>query len=239
MFKRTLHLNLRSGAALLAAVAAALATGEAPNARAAAQSTVSYGWPVKPFDRPHPILGAFSDRRTVFSAAPTVNGVLDGAGLFSFHEGVDISAPNGTAVYPVRDGRVTTASMEKSRERVVVDCPDGVEFEYWHIIPRVRVGDWVTTDRTVLGTILTPNGHVHLTEVRDGKPVNTLARGHLTPYSDTTAPTVQSSSFRSDSGGSAFATFVRGRLDLVAEAYDTPSLPVPGIWHDMPVTPRF
>lgn len=33
------------------------------------------------------------------------------------------------------------------------------------------------------------------------------------------------------------ANFVRGRLVIVAEAYDTPSLPVPGIWHGMPVTP--
>src|SRR6478752_2410249 len=103
MFTLTPHLNLRSGAAILAAHVA-----------------TSYGWPVKPFDRPHPIRGAFGDPRTVFTVAPTAGGVLTGPGLFSFHEGIDISAPNGAAVYPVRDGRVTTASLEKSRERVVV-----------------------------------------------------------------------------------------------------------------------
>ena len=237
MFTLTHHLNLRDGAAVLAAVvAAAVATGEAPVARAA-HSSAPYGWPVKPFHHAHPIRGAFGDPRTLFSVAPTMAGVLTGSGLFSFHEGVDISAPNGTAVYPVRDGRVTTASLEKSRERVVVDSPDGVRFEYWHITPRVRVGDLVTTDRTVLGTILKPNGHVHLTEVHGGRPVNPLAPGHLTPYADTTAPTVRSIGIRLASGGAAFANFVRGRVDLVADAYDTPSLPVPGIWHAMPVTP--
>ena len=31
--------------------------------------------------------------------------------------------------------------------------------------------------------------------------------------------------------------FARGQLFLLAEAVDSPALPVPGIWHDLPVTP--
>jgi hypothetical protein len=237
MFTFTPHLNLRSGTAVLAAVAAAaLAVGEAHPAVAARAST-AYGWPVKPFHQPHPVRGDFGDPRTVFAAAPTAGGVLTGPGQFSFHQGVDISAPNGTAVYPVRDGRVTTASVAKGGERVSVQCPNGVEFQYWHITPQVHVGEWVTTDRTVLGTILKPNGHVHITELRNGRPVNPLAPGHLTPYSDTTKPIVESIGFRLAAGSTAFANFVRGRLDLVAEAFDTPSVPVPGLWHHMPVAP--
>ena len=92
--------------ALLAAVElAAAASPAARPASASATSSESYGWPVKPFDRRHPVRGSFGDPRTVFTAPPTTAGVLHGAGQFSFHEGVDISAPNGTAVYPVRDGK--------------------------------------------------------------------------------------------------------------------------------------
>ena len=31
--------------------------------------------------------------------------------------------------------------------------------------------------------------------------------------------------------------FVRGSVQLYAEAYDTPTIPVPGEWRDMPMTP--
>jgi hypothetical protein len=243
MSKHTAHLNprdVRHGALVLAA-AAALATAHAANARStsvtSATSSGSYGWPVKPFDRQHPVRGAFGDPRTIFTAPPTADGVLHGAGVFSFHQGVDISAPNGTAVYPVRDGRVILAVAAHGEEEVAVLCSDGTAFEYWHITPRVRVGQWVTTDKTVLGTILKPAGHVHLTEENDGRLVNPLAAGHLTPYTDATTPRVQAIGFQSDAGQNAMVNFVRGRLVLVAEAYDTPSIPVPGIWGGMPVAP--
>jgi hypothetical protein len=140
-------------------------------------------------------------------------------------------------VYPVRDGRVTVASLEKSRERVVVVSADGVSFEYWHLIPHVRVGEWVVTDRTVLGTILKPAGHVHLTEVDAGRIVNALAAGHITPYRDETVPRVEAIGLQLATGNAAMVNFVRGRIALVAEAYDTPAIPVPGIWRGLPVAP--
>ena len=72
-------------------------------ALASAGAASSYGWPFKPFNKQHPIRGFFGDPRTVYE-----NGVLaggfDGPGFFSFHQGVDISAPDGTPIYPVVSG---------------------------------------------------------------------------------------------------------------------------------------
>ena len=34
-------------------------------------------------------------------------------GSFSFHQGVDISAPDGTAVYPVADGTVMSLNADR------------------------------------------------------------------------------------------------------------------------------
>ena len=64
----------------------------------AAASPAGYGWPVKPFDREHPVRGNFGDPRTVFAGPPTRRTLMAAGGSFQFHFGVDISAPNGTAV---------------------------------------------------------------------------------------------------------------------------------------------
>jgi murein DD-endopeptidase MepM/ murein hydrolase activator NlpD len=55
---------------------------------------VSYGWPVKPFDQQHPVRGFFCDPR------------IGDQGGKSFHFGVDVSAPDGTAVFAVEPGTV-------------------------------------------------------------------------------------------------------------------------------------
>src|SRR5207237_1482099 len=85
---------LRSSRLVLAALVLALA---------AAGGASAYPWPIKPFNKQHPIRGFFGDPRTVFE-----NGVLaggfDGLGFFSFHQGIDISAPDGTPIYPVVSG---------------------------------------------------------------------------------------------------------------------------------------
>src|SRR5881275_2234 len=52
----------------------------------------AYGWPVKPFHKPHPIRGTFGDPRFH----------LDAEGqLSAFHFGVDIPVRDGTPVYAV------------------------------------------------------------------------------------------------------------------------------------------
>ena len=110
---------------------------------------------MKPFDRPHQIRGAFGDPRTQFHGPPTLATLLNGDGKFTFHEGVDITAPDRTAVYAVASGTVTKVTDEW----VGVDCGNGRAFEYWHIdargsIPRQKVvgrqdraGTYPTTPR--------------------------------------------------------------------------------------------
>jgi hypothetical protein len=192
-----------------------------------------YGWPVKPFDRQHPVRGSFCDPRTVFRVPPTPDGLMTGEGSFSFHFGVDISAADGTTVYPVVSGKVGRVT----REWISVVC-EGRTFQYWHIKAAVAAGAEVLAGETELGTILHEAGHVHLSELVKGRPLNPLQVGHLTPYEDTTTPEVESITFRDpDGGGELLPNFLRGPVDMVVEAYDTPAVPVPGAWNGMPVAP--
>src|SRR5713101_3573720 len=195
----------------------------------------SYGWPVKPFDREHPVRGVIGEPRTLFLAPPTLDSVLHGGGSFSFHQGIDIAAPDGTAVYPVMSGVVTHVDVAWW---IRVDAGNGHTFEYWHIRPLVAVGDHVSVDETVLGHILREEGHVHLTEYENGRVANPLATGHIGPYTDRTAPEVAAISFRrSDTSRDLLPNFIRGSVELVAQAYDEPTMPVPGLWHNLPMTP--
>jgi len=215
-------------------VAAALLSLTTPRSASTAVAGTGYGWPIKPFHSEHPIRGNFGDPRTVFLTPPTPESVLSGRGSFSFHQGVDISAPNGTAVYPVRSGTVTAITPIWVR----VASGNGETFEYWHIAPAVRVGDRVTAEKTVLGRIIKPAGHVHLTQYENGHVVNPLAPGRLGPYHDTTKPVVDSISLRrSDNGRDLLASFVRGRIEILVDAYDTPTMRVKGEWAGLPVTP--
>ena len=193
----------------------------------------AYGWPVKPFDQQHPVRGNFGDPRTLFAGSPSRRTLLSGAGAFQFHFGIDISAPDGTPVYPVASGRVLSVHGDWLEV-----AGDGRTFEYWHIAPRVAVGAQVQEDATVLGRIIKGAGHVHFTERDNGVAVNPLALGHLAPYSDHTKPQVDALYFRrSVTSGDLMPDFLRGRVELIASAYDMPQLHVPGAWHDLPVTP--
>jgi Peptidase family M23 len=179
----------------------------------------AYGWPVKPFDRAHPIRGGFGDPRTVFTGRRSEKTVLEGDGTFSFHQGIDISAPDGSPVFSVSSGTV----VRTRGDRVTVDCGNGRKFQYWHIEPAARVGQRAVAGRTLLGFVQEKREHVHLTHLERGRAVNPLAPGRLTPYRDRTRPRVLA------------ITIVGGVF--VAEAIDMPSLPVPGRWRGFPVTP--
>ena len=207
----------------VAVALAAICLAAAAPAGAARSTTGPYGWPVAPFHAQHPVRGNFGDPRTVFHGPPTRRTLLTAGGLFQFHFGVDISAPNGTAVYPVETGVVTRVRADE----IVVAAAAGRSFEYWHLHAAVRVGERVAAYRTLLGRIARPCGHVHLSELEGGVYVNPLQRGHLTPYRDETAPQVTSVTARGDGGA----------LELEATAKDFPALPVPGAWNDLPVTP--
>lgn len=196
--------------------------------------TGAYGWPVKPFDRAHPIRGSFGDPRTIFNGPPTLRTLHSGSGRFSFHQGVDVSAPNGEPVYAVADGTVTTVT----REWVGVDCGNGRSFAYWHVDAKVRVGQRVRAGESVIGFVQRPAGHVHLTQLQHGRSVNPVGRNRLTPYEDTTEPRILRIALnRADSAPDEMPHFVRGGVQLVVEAIDEPALRVPGLWSDLPVTP--
>jgi hypothetical protein len=194
-----------------------------------------YDWPVKPFGQEHPVRGLLGDPRTLFSAPPTTAGALFGGGSFQFHFGIDISVPAGTAAYSVASGTVTRRS--DADLMVTIACGGGRSFEYWHITPQVRVGDRVTAYETVLGRVTARAKHLHFSELRNGRFLNPLQPGHLAPYTDHVAPRIASISVRTSATGLALPNMLRGRVDLVVEAYDTSNLPVPGIWRDMPVAP--
>jgi murein DD-endopeptidase MepM/ murein hydrolase activator NlpD len=160
---------------------------------------------------------------------------LQGPGLFQFHNGIDISAPEGTPVYPVISG---TASLIDAAA-VLVRSP-GRKFQYFHIHPAVHNGQHVVAQRTVLGTVIHAANHVHLTEIRGRRVWNPLARGGIAPYADRTTPQVDSIFVRpTRSLVPLNATTICGTLSLVAAAHDTPPLPVPGTFAGFPVSPAF
>jgi hypothetical protein len=230
--------RIRRGPIVLALLVAGICAGAVTQScsATAGRAAASYGWPVKPFDRQHPIRGYFGDPRTVFTGKPTFRNLMRGPGAFSFHFGVDIAAPDGTAVYAVRSG---TASIAND-ECVGVRSDDGFSAQYWHIVPAVRDGQSVIAYKTVLGHIAKASHHVHLTELHNGVPVNPLAPGHLTPYADHTTPTVSSISFRNAPAGREIAPeFLRGRVYMVVDAHDMPAMRVlsPARWRDLPVAP--
>ncbi len=204
-----------------------------PPAPAQAVSGESYGYPVKPFNREHLVRANLGDPRMQFFGPPTAGTLLHGNGSFSFHQGVDIASTQGTAVYPVVDGTVTVVTPAWVR----VSSNGGRAFEYWHIRPLVRDGQKVTARQTVLGHVITSFNHVHLTEYEGGRVVNPLVRGRLTPYHDSTQPIVRAITLRrTDSGPSLLPNFVRGRVEIVADAEDEPTMPGRDVWHG-PVTP--
>jgi len=200
---------------------------------AQAVSGQGYSYPVKPFDREHLVRANFGDPRVQFHGPPTTDTLMHGSGSFSFHQGVDISASGGTAVYPVVDGTVTLVSSEWIR----VTSGDGRAFEYWHIRPLVRNGQDVTARHTLLGHVTRSSNHVHLTEYKDGRVVNPLVPGRLTPYHDSTPPVVRAITLRrTDDGADMLPNFVRGRIEMVADAEDSPTAAGSSAWHG-PATP--
>jgi len=184
-----------------------------------------YPWPLAPFHRQHPVRGNFGDPRTVLSGP--------GEGAFSFHNGVDISAWPGNHVYPVVSGRV----VRVTGDLVAVATHDHRRFQYVHIAPRVSVGDEVVAQQTLLGTVRPRWNHVHLAEFRSNCAVNQLARSHLTPYRDATRPTVRAIFVVSPSWRELPASAVGGRVRILADAFDTPALPSPRPWAELPVAP--
>ena len=69
-----------------------------------------YGWPVKPFNRQHPVRGFFGDPRIAEGRKGTTR---------SFHFGIDISCPDGTPVYATMSGRVVLDRVHRETVSIV------------------------------------------------------------------------------------------------------------------------
>jgi hypothetical protein len=202
---------------LLTVLLAAVAAVAVPDGRAArTQAPVcSYGWPVKPFHRQHPVRGLFGD--------PRIGRDDDGSISQQFHFGIDVSAPNGTAVYATQSGTVTLPHPD-----VVAIVAGNREFAYWHVIPTVPSGTHAVAYRTLIGRIQEPWAHVHFAESVGGVFLNPLRPGALGPYTDATKPTVRSIRLAPDGAG---------RLDLIADVFDATPLTVAPPWAGKPVMP--
>jgi hypothetical protein len=178
---------------------------------------VGYSWPLQPFDRAHPVRAFFNDPRISGSSR-------------AFHFGIDIAAPNGTPVYAVAAGQV---HLEDARAISV--AAGEVDFGYWHVVPAVQHRELVTRHQ-LLGHVEAPWLHVHFAERRGGVYRNPLRPAGLTPWADRTKPVIASVGFFRN-GRAVPASAVAGAVDVVAEAHDTPPLPVPPPWDGLPVTP--
>jgi hypothetical protein len=198
---------------LILVVAAALA---APAAAAA------FGWPVKPFDRQHPIRSAFGDPRYHTDAESAIS---------SFHFGIDIVAPDGTRVYAVEPG-----IAHAHPDHVKVVRGHGRAYEYWHIRPVVRSGERIRMHQ-FLGRIIKGWGHVHLAESFRGAYRNPLRRGALTPFHDRTVPTVDLVEMLGSDGLPVNPSHVTGFVDVVASAYDTSPIAPPAPWQNAHLAP--
>jgi hypothetical protein len=201
-------------------------------ALAQAAGACAYSWPFRPFNRQHPIRGFFGDPRTVYEDGILAGG-FDGPGIFSFHQGVDISAPDGTPIYPSENGiahYVGAATLN-------VVTNHGVIFQYFHIVTVVGEGQRVVARKTVLGYVQPPFGHVHVTELDGTKAVNPLQPGHLQPYKDFTKPLIRDIVLRNQTGNVQTPLGLCGRIEMDVDAFDTPPVAVPGKFQGLPVAP--
>jgi hypothetical protein len=132
------------------------------------------GWPLRPFHRQHALRAGLNELRTG-----------------SLHIGIDIQARNGQAVYAMSSG---TAHV--IRHGIDTRVKVG-RYLYWHVVPSVGEGQAVAAYRTVVGHVLTPAGHLHLSETRGTDPsdesyLNPLRPGGrvLAPYRDLAPPVI-------------------------------------------------
>ena len=191
-----------------------------------------YGWPLQPFDREHPLRGSFGDPRTVQLSDQPVDGPLS-VGSFSFHNGIDIVARDGTPVYPVVSG----SAVVRHAHEVSVHTRGYRIFQYWHIDPRVKTGQQVIAGETILGTVQRGRHHLHFAEISSMRVVNPLAPGHLGPYRDTKEPAVVALLARARNGKSVPLARLHGGVELIADAFDSQPLRFSGPWWGMPLAP--
>lgn len=151
--------------------------------------TIKYQWPVAPVNSNQGLTATFCEFRDTESSD-------------HFHNAVDIGHPDGNPVYNALDGVVHDIYNTGSNSYVSVrSLIDGKwkRITYLHILPNpaMYVGKNVTKG-TILGTIYTGMGHVHLIERELVTGINDYAveinnvreNGGLFPYSDSYPPEI-------------------------------------------------
>jgi hypothetical protein len=172
----------------------------------------SYGWPLRPFHKQHLIRSGFGEPRF-------------GAEQRNFHFGIDLPAAGATPVYAVAGG---TAFLEPDHVAVLRGpprAPDG--FSYWHIVPAVGEHNAVRPDQ-LLGWVKPLWGHLHFAQILDGRWVNPLRPGALTPYSDSRRPEISKVSVEHLSDG---------RVNVIVDASVAPARPPKPPWQHARLAP--
>ncbi|MFL5832235.1 MAG: hypothetical protein ACJ76X_20140 [Solirubrobacteraceae bacterium] len=166
------------------------------------------GWPLAPFHHQHPLRAGLNELRPA-----------------SLHVGVDIQARDGQAVYAVQPGLARVLAVSGPDARVQVG-----NYVYWHIVPTVAPGQWVTPFATVLGHVMKGYGHVAFSELDyRGNYVNPLRPGGsvLRPYRNRARPVIGHAAVAADGQVTVAAyspqSFVR------RTTYVTPTLAPAGI----------
>ena len=184
-------------------------------------SGAAYGWPLRPFDRAHPVRGYFND--------PRISGKSR-----AFHFGVDVVGADDTPVFAVDEGKV---HLEGTRSLSVVSPRGGRAFGYWHVVPAVSHHQQVRRHQ-LLGHIERGWLHVHFAETLGGRYRNPLRPGALGPWLDPTSPRIAGVSFvRAGTRKQLSPLEVSGAVDVIVDAWDKPPVPVPPPWDDVVVTP--
>jgi hypothetical protein len=171
-----------------------------------------YGWPLRPFHRQHLIRSGFGEPRF-------------GAEQRNFHFGIDLPAAGATPVYAVAGG---TAFLEPDHVAVLSGSarpPDG--FSYWHIVPAVGEHNAVRPDQ-LLGWVKPLWGHLHFAQILDGRWVNPLRPGALTPYTDSRRPEISKLSVEHLSDG---------RVNVIVDASVAPARPLKPPWEQARLAP--
>lgn len=147
----------------------------------------TYPWPLQPFDQSQRITGTFFEYR--------------GPSNPHFHNGVDIPQLDGTPVYAVSDATVSAIDPNGSNAFVRAG-----RFAYVHIVPNpsLSLGDSVFAGQTVVGNILSGQGHVHFIDGFSGSQINAIRPGGgLTPYNDPWPPAIEDLAFSLQATGQA------------------------------------
>jgi hypothetical protein len=184
------------------------------------QDTITFPWPVTPFNSTQVITGTFCEFRNTLSSN-------------HFHNGTDIPKADGSPVYASLSGTVhsigtTAASGTSAFVRVkTFIAGQWKHISYVHIEPNpaLSAGSPVTAGVTVLGNILSGLGHVHFTERQlvtsensTGVEIGSLRQpGGLEPYIDTYSPKILWVKFYQDNSNVEFTNQkIYGNVDFIS-----------------------